>query len=98
MVNDSFFRIYLIFDPISGSQYRSAIFFYDDEQFEVAKSETEKARLNYGGHISTTLEKATVFYPAEQYHQDYLTVNPHGYECSTHFERSWEQIIKMHKK
>ena len=76
----------------AGSQYRSAIFYHSDQQLEVAKSVSEYAKTVYK-NVSTTLEVAGVYYPAESYHQDYLTVNPHGYECSTHFERSWEKIM-----
>jgi peptide methionine sulfoxide reductase MsrA len=46
--------------------------------------------------ISTTLELFTGFYEAEEYHQDYLTKNVRGYECSTHFERTWEKIASLY--
>ena len=90
-----------------GTQYRSAIFYHNNEQKKVAEQVTERVKPFFGNHgISTTLEQAGVFYDAEAYHQvnfrliivniqDYLTVNPHGYECATHFERTWEQIKKQ---
>jgi peptide-methionine (S)-S-oxide reductase len=67
-----------------GSQYRSAIFYHDEEQKKIAETVTETAR-KYYGHVSTSIEPVGVFYKAEDYHQDYLTTNPHGYECATHF-------------
>ncbi|KAJ3271462.1 Peptide-methionine (S)-S-oxide reductase, partial [Blyttiomyces sp. JEL0837] len=76
-----------------GTQYRSAIFWHDEEQKKVAEEVLNKVKVAYGSTgVATTLEEFKEFYVAEDYHQDYLTVNPHGYECSTHFERSWEKI------
>jgi peptide-methionine (S)-S-oxide reductase len=77
-----------------GTQYRSAIFYHSQDQFDVATDVTEKAKTYYKT-VSTTLEKFNKFWPAEGYHQNYLMNNPNGYECSTHFERSWEKIRSM---
>jgi peptide-methionine (S)-S-oxide reductase len=64
--------------PDWGTQYRSTIFFQSQEEKEVA--EAYIAQLNaakvYPAPIVTTLEKFQGFYPAEQYHQDFLTLNP----------------------
>ncbi len=60
-----------------GTQYRSAIFFHDDEQKQIAQQVI--IRLNaakvFPSKIVTKLEPATVFYPAEDYHQDYFALN-----------------------
>ncbi|KAJ3203743.1 Peptide-methionine (S)-S-oxide reductase [Clydaea vesicula] len=77
----------------SGTQYRSAIFYHDQKQKEIAEKVKAKAA-KYFRNVSTTLEKADDFFVAEDYHQNYLVNNPNGYHCSTHFERSWEQIAK----
>jgi len=64
--------------PDHGTQYRSAIFFADDEQKEIAESYIEQlgqAKV-YPAAIVTTMETLKGFYPAEDYHQDYLTLNP----------------------
>ncbi len=66
-----------------GSQYRSAIFYLSDEQKKLA---TEiKARVDASGRwkkpIVTEVVSASAFYPAEDYHQDYLVKNPGGYTC-----------------
>ena len=60
-----------------GTQYRSAIFYHDEEQKKVAQQVI--IRLNaakvFPAKIVTKLEPATVFYPAEDYHQDYFALN-----------------------
>jgi methionine-S-sulfoxide reductase len=67
-----------------GSQYRSAIFFADDDQ----KQRSEKFISAIGesdafdAPIVTTLEPLETFYPAETYHQDFARQNPsHPYIC-----------------
>jgi peptide-methionine (S)-S-oxide reductase len=64
--------------PDSGPQYRSAIFTANDEQKKVA--EAYIAQLNaakvYKKPIVTKLGPLEAFYPAEAYHQDYLTLHP----------------------
>jgi peptide-methionine (S)-S-oxide reductase len=61
-----------------GTQYRSAIFYADDEQRRV--SEGYIRQLNSAGVFSnpivTTLELLETFYPAEDYHQNYAALNP----------------------
>jgi peptide methionine sulfoxide reductase msrA/msrB len=65
-----------------GSQYRSAIFYHSDEQRRIA--EESKANLQkLGVHdkpIVTEIIEATVFYRAEEYHQDYYSKNPLRYK------------------
>jgi peptide-methionine (S)-S-oxide reductase len=64
--------------PDHGTQYRSAIFATNAEQEKIAQSyiaQLDKAKL-YSGKIVTTLEGTKPFYPAEDYHQDFLTLNP----------------------
>jgi peptide-methionine (S)-S-oxide reductase len=64
--------------PDTGSQYRSAIFYSDEEQKRIA--EAYIAQLNtakvYSRPIVTRVEALEAFYPAEDYHQDYLKHNP----------------------
>lgn len=61
----------------AGTQYRSVIFYHNDEQKNIAKK--YKTQLDTSGvfaaPIVTTLEPFTVFYPAENYHQDYYNNN-----------------------
>ena len=59
----------------AGTQYRSAIFYYTDAQKEIAeKSETEAAK-EFSKPIVTEITKATPFYSAEGYHQNYYKLN-----------------------
>jgi len=60
--------------PDVGRQYRSVIFTADEEQAAAATASLEKLRLS-GAHsrpIVTTIEPAPRFWPAEDYHQQYL--------------------------
>ena len=65
-----------------GSQYRTAIFYHDEEQKRIA--EESKAQLEksgrFSGPIVTEIVPLTDFYPAEDYHQDYYTKNPLRYK------------------
>jgi peptide-methionine (S)-S-oxide reductase len=64
--------------PDHGTQYRSAIFFKDDEQKRVAGAyikQLEDAKV-FSKPIVTTLEPLERFYLAERYHQDYVDRNP----------------------
>ncbi len=60
-----------------GTQYRSVIFYKNEEEKKIAKAYMEQ--LNNSGSFSkpivTTLEPLTIFYPAENYHQDYYLHN-----------------------
>ncbi len=64
--------------PDSGTQYRSAIFAQDAEQAKIAKAyiaELDQAR-TFGQPLATKIELGRQFFPAEGYHQDYLTLHP----------------------
>ena len=66
-----------------GTQYRSAIYYFDDAQREIAERsrdayQQELGRAGYGA-ITTEIVAAPEFYYAEDYHQQYLAKNPGGY-------------------
>ena len=65
-----------------GSQYRSAIFYYSEEQRRLAESSRAVLANNkpFKGDIVTQIVKADAFYPAEGYHQDYYQKNPVRYQ------------------
>jgi len=67
----------------TGTQYRSGIYTYGDEQLDVAKkslSKYQQALVEAGhGTITTEILSAPEFYYAEEYHQQYLAKNPEGY-------------------
>jgi peptide-methionine (S)-S-oxide reductase len=54
-----------------GTQYRSAIFPLDGEQEAAARAAIERANADHGGRVVTSIEAASDWYPAEDYHQDY---------------------------
>jgi len=59
-----------------GDQYRSVIFFHDEEQQEAAIRSKEQQQGRYKRPVATQIEPAQTFYEAEDYHQDFLTQNP----------------------
>jgi peptide-methionine (S)-S-oxide reductase len=64
--------------PDTGPQYRSAIFPTSDEQAKIASAYIDQLNQAhvYRDAIVTTIEPGKTFYPAEDYHQDFLTLNP----------------------
>ena len=87
-----FFRIH---DPTTknrqgndvGSSYRSIIFYVDDDERRVIEAVIDRvaAAGQWLEPIVTEVMPLATFYPAEEYHQDYLQKHPGGYTC--HFER-----------
>lgn len=67
--------------PDIGSQYRSAIFYFDESQNETARqSELDfDASKVFDKSAVTEIVAATTFYPAEEYHQEYINKNPNTY-------------------
>jgi peptide-methionine (S)-S-oxide reductase len=55
-----------------GDQYRSVIFVHDDEQQETALRSKAEQQTRHNGRVVTVVERAQTFYPAEDYHQQYL--------------------------
>jgi peptide-methionine (S)-S-oxide reductase len=58
-----------------GTQYRSAIFFHSDEQKSAAEASKQKAQARFKAPIVTEITKASEFYAAPAYHQDYYNLN-----------------------
>ncbi len=66
--------------PDEGSQYRSSIFYGNDEQKRIAEAyiaQLEKAKV-FPGPVVTQVVPLQAFYPAEPYHQDYATRHPNN--------------------
>lgn len=86
VVMDMFFTTH---DPTSlnrqgydvGTQYRSALFYADEEQKEFFAREIERAQRLYDRPIVTTLEPLGTFWPAEDVHQDFQRTNPANGYC-----------------
>jgi peptide-methionine (S)-S-oxide reductase len=69
--------------PDVGTQYRSAIYAFDDAQAEAARASRDVYQRRLAerglGQITTEIAPAPSFYYAEDYHQQYLAKNPDGY-------------------
>jgi len=82
-----------------GTQYRSAIFYHNEEQKELA--EKYRAELDKSGAwsdpIVTEISAVTKFYPAEDYHQDYYANNPNQGYCAFVIAPKLEKFEKVFK-
>ncbi len=66
-----------------GTQYRSAIFYHSEEQKKIAleyKAQLDKSGV-YKNPIVTEITPISIFYPAEDYHQNYYALNPNQGYC-----------------
>lgn len=68
-----------------GASYRSAIFYQNSTEKQQAVAAIKRNQQHWNKPIVTKLEPLATFWPAEDYHQDYLQKNPGGYSC--HYER-----------
>lgn len=83
----------------SGTQYRSAIFYHNQEQKELAekyKTELDKSGA-FDAPITTEITAFTNFYPAEDYHQDYFNQNGSEPYCRFVIEPKVEKFQKVFK-
>jgi len=66
-----------------GTQYRSAIFYHDDEQRRTAEEVIRELEAEhvFDDPIVTTIEPLVAFYPAEEYHREYYRRNPNQPYC-----------------
>ena len=64
-----------------GTQYRSAMFPLDKTQREVFESARARANDYWGGGVVTEITDFTVFFPAEEYHQNFFAKNPNQGYC-----------------
>ncbi len=58
--------------PDVGTQYRSSIFYINDNQKSQAEQKINSLQENYSNNIVTEIKKASEFYLAEEYHQEYV--------------------------
>ncbi|OAA55244.1 Peptide methionine sulfoxide reductase MsrA [Niveomyces insectorum RCEF 264] len=76
-----------------GTQYRSGIFYHDEEQAAIARDVTAKANEQWWhGRIVTEILPAGQWWDAEDYHQLYLEKNPSGYVCASHHLRPFPDL------
>jgi peptide-methionine (S)-S-oxide reductase len=82
--------------PDVGPQYRSAIFFLDEEQKNIAEAyirKLEEAKV-FRSKIVTQIVPFKAFYPAEEYHQDYAANNPGNPYIAFHAAPKVEKLRK----
>jgi len=90
---------YKVIDPTSlnrqgndvGSQYRSGIYYTDQEDDSVIRKSIDELKKNYKKPIAIEMFPLKNYYPAEEYHQKYLDKNPGGY-C--HINPSYFELAK----
>jgi peptide-methionine (S)-S-oxide reductase len=80
-----------------GTQYRSVVFYHDEEQKQLA--EAYKKRLTdeqvWNDPIVTEIVEINNYYPAEDYHQDYYTLNPGNAYCQAIVRPKVEKFRKV---
>lgn len=74
-----------------GTQYRSGIYFEDEVDYDVVADFLKEEQKKYQRKIVTENEKLKNFYPAEEYHQDYLDKHPSGY-CHINLSKAYDEI------
>ena len=94
-LNDILHYFFKIHDPTTknrqgndvGTSYRSAVFYRDDAQKAIIETVIDEVNEigRFENPVVTIVALEKEFYDAEEYHQNYLKKNPHGYTC--HFER-----------
>jgi peptide-methionine (S)-S-oxide reductase len=100
VILDLFFTIH---DPTTlnkqgndiGTQYRSAMYYENDEQKALFEAAIERAKTVWDKPIVTECVELTTFYEAEAYHQDYFNNNPGNGYCSIVIE---PKITKARQK
>ena len=85
--------------PDVGTQYRSVIFYRNDNQRKISKSIIDDLNKNnvYSKPVVTQLEPYTVFYKAEDYHQDYYNQNKEAPYCRMVIQPKLEKFEKLFK-
>ncbi|MDQ6472120.1 peptide-methionine (S)-S-oxide reductase MsrA [Flavobacterium sp. LHD-80] len=106
-INEIFKVFFTVHDPTTlnrqgadvGTQYRSVIFYKNDEQRKAAQSiiaELNKAKV-YSNPIVTKVEPFKVFYKAEDYHQNYYANNKNQPYCKMVIQPKIEKFEKVFK-
>lgn len=94
-------HFFLIIDPTTfnrqgpdvGTQYRTAIYYQKEEDRPVLEEALAAQKRKYQAPIATVIEKLENYYPAEEYHQQYLEKNPGGY-CHISFATLHQPIAE----
>ena len=83
----------------AGTQYRSGVFYHDDEQKQIAEKVIDRldAARVFPQRIVTEVTEASKFYPAEDYHQDYFENNPFQPYCQAAVSPKVAKVRKVFK-
>jgi len=83
----------------AGTQYRSGVFYHDDEQKQIADKVIERLNVArvFPQRIVTEVTEASTFYPAEDYHQDYFENNPFQPYCQAAVSPKVAKVRKVFK-
>ena len=95
-------HFFAIIDPTSlnrqggdhGTQYRTGIYWRDDSDLPVIRAVLDQEAKKYEKPIVTEVLPLVQFFPAEDYHQDYLEKHPDGY-CHVHFDTLSEAFVQV---
>jgi len=79
-----------------GTQYRSVIYYHDDEQKEIAEVVAKEISLYYENPVVTEISPLEVFYKAEKEHQDYYINNQAQSYCSFVITPKLAKLRKLH--
>lgn len=82
----------------TGTQYRSGIYYTNDEQKQIAETSRTEAQSQFGDPIVTEIEPLRKYYPAEDYHQDYFKRNPGNGYCQFAIPPKLEKLRKLDLK
>ena len=80
-----------------GTQYRSVLFYHSDKQREIAENSMKRADQS-GMHVNpiiTEIIPMGIFYPAEDYHQDYYRLNPNAPYCQVVIKPKLDKFNKQ---
>ncbi|PHS15796.1 MAG: peptide-methionine (S)-S-oxide reductase [Blastopirellula sp.] len=81
----------------TGTQYRSSIFYNNEQQKDQAEQFIEQLDANnaFASKVVTEVTAATTFYPAEGYHQNYFALNPNQQYCAMLIPPKIDKLKKL---
>jgi len=80
-----------------GTQYRSVIFYIDENQKEIAQKKINELK-DKGINVVTELSPLEIFYPAEEYHQNYYNQNPQNPYCHYVITPKVEKFLRKYSE
>lgn len=103
---DLLFIFFRLHDPTTlnkqgadvGTQYRSAIFYVNEQQKQIAEEAKKEAQELYDDPIVTEITEFTNFYPAENYHQNYYNDNRNAAYCRIVIDPKMAKLRKEFQK